>query len=80
MRDFLDGRPEYPIQLRRKIQQASDMVERSARIVHGSTGSPKPFRGSARRFPGSSHFLSLNTVIVRYKGRIDAPWAFCLQC
>ena len=38
VRDFLDAHPDYPVQLRRKIQQASDMVERSARIVHGWAG------------------------------------------
>ena len=30
--------PDYPVQLRRKILQASDMVERSAHIVHGWSG------------------------------------------
>ena len=34
-RAFLDEHPDYPVQLRRKILQATDMVERSARIVHG---------------------------------------------
>jgi aminopeptidase N len=38
VRDFLAARPDYPVQLRRKILQASDMVERSAHIVHGWTG------------------------------------------
>ena len=35
---FLDARPDYPPQLRLKILQASDMVERSARIVSGWDG------------------------------------------
>lgn len=32
---FLEGRPDYPPRLAEKILQASDMVERSARIVYG---------------------------------------------
>jgi aminopeptidase N len=40
VKDFLDARPDYPVQLRRKILQASDMVERSARIVHGWNATP----------------------------------------
>ena len=35
VREFLAARPDYPVQLRRKILQSADMVERSARIVHG---------------------------------------------
>ncbi|MSR36622.1 MAG: hypothetical protein EXR95_08275 [Gemmatimonadetes bacterium] len=38
VRDFLAAHPDYPVQLRRKILQASDMVERSARIVYGWDG------------------------------------------
>jgi aminopeptidase N len=32
---FLAARPDYPQRLVQKILQASDMVERSARIAHG---------------------------------------------
>jgi aminopeptidase N len=32
---FLESRPDYPPRLAEKILQASDMVERSARILHG---------------------------------------------
>jgi aminopeptidase N len=35
---FLNAHPSYPVQLKRKILQSSDMVERSARIVHGWGG------------------------------------------
>ncbi len=38
VRAFLDAHPEYPAPLRGKILQASDMVERSARIVYGWSG------------------------------------------
>ena len=38
VRDFLAAHPDYPGQLRGKIMQASDMVERSARIVYGWGG------------------------------------------
>jgi aminopeptidase N len=33
--EFLETRPDYPQRLAQKILQASDMVERSARIAHG---------------------------------------------
>jgi len=35
---FLEARPDYPPRLTQKILQASDMVERTAAIVHGSGG------------------------------------------
>ncbi len=38
VRRFLDARPDYPAQLRGKLLQAADGLERSARIVFGSTG------------------------------------------
>ena len=38
VRAFLAARPDYPPQLRLKILQASDMVERSARVVYGWGG------------------------------------------
>jgi len=38
VRAFLDARPDYPAQLRGKILQASDMVERSASILYGWSG------------------------------------------
>ena len=42
VREFLAAHPNYPPQLRLKILQASDMVERSARLVHGWRGTPTP--------------------------------------
>ena len=38
VRKFLADHPDYPVQLRLKILQAADMVERSARIVYGWDG------------------------------------------
>ena len=38
VRAFLEERPDYPARLRGKILQASDLLERSARIVHGWSG------------------------------------------
>ncbi len=36
--DFLGNRPDYPPRLAEKILQASDMVERAARVIHGESG------------------------------------------
>ena len=38
VRGFLDAHTDYPDQLRGKVLQASDMVERSARIMYGWSG------------------------------------------
>ena len=38
VRGFLDAHTDYPDQLRGKVLQASDMVERSARIIYGWSG------------------------------------------
>ena len=38
VRGFLDAHRDYPDQLRGKVLQASDMVERSARIMYGWSG------------------------------------------